>query len=167
MTSNRTPIRRKAHAHISPEVIAAWRRCDFLALHRLLGLKPWEATPLPYAVCRLGVDQDDTPENRVDWDPTMPKAIALQRQLLELAGWPDCRAEYERQLQEAEQHVADCRDRVLCPPNTRGEYGARTNAAECREALEDALAEAKYRRELLEGLEAVRAKWTPGTTPTP
>jgi hypothetical protein len=147
------------NAHISPEVIAAWKRVDFMALHRLLGLKPWESSPLPVEITRLGVSQDDTPENcGPEWDASYPKVIELQRQLLQIAGWPDAaRAEYERQLREAKEHAAYCRERVVQLPS--GEYGAGTDLASRRELLQDAMAEVKYREQLLDELGAVQKKW--------
>jgi hypothetical protein len=158
-TNRRRPDR--IRQHITHEAVEAWKRADFMALHRLLSLKPWESSPLPVEITRLGVSQDDTPENcGPEWDASYPKAIELQRQLLQIAGWPDAaRAEYQRLLAEAEQRVVDCREDIMFPPN--GEHGAGTDLETRRELLDDALADAKYRRELLEGLDAVQAKWTP------
>jgi hypothetical protein len=137
-----------------------------MALHRLLGLKPWESSPLPVGVTRLGVDQGDTPENcGPEWDATMPKAIRLQRELLAIAGWPDCRAEYERQLREAKERAADCRDAVVQVSNG-GAHGAGTDLESRREALEDAEAEVKYREKLLDGLAEMQAKWAVATAKT-
>ena len=94
MPTNRRRFDR-TRRHITPEAVDAWRRADFMALHVALGLKPWEASPLPYEITALGCSEDDLPldQDCSEWDKTLPKAIALQKQLLELAGWPDCRAE--------------------------------------------------------------------------
>jgi len=61
MPTNRTPIGRKSVLKITPESVAAWKRTDFHELHRLLGLKPWEASPLPIEVTALGCCEDDLP----------------------------------------------------------------------------------------------------------
>jgi hypothetical protein len=90
------------------------------------------------------------------------KALRLQKQLLDLAGWPSCRQQYAENLREAEEDAAYCRERFEHPP--AGEYGTGTDPQSRRERLEDAIAEVEYRRELLEGLEAVRAKWAPKPT---
>jgi hypothetical protein len=159
MPTNRTPIHRRPTSHISYEAVEAWKRADFVALHRLLRLRPWESSPLPVEITRLGVSQNDTPENcGPEWDASMPKAIALQWQLLQIAGWPDAaRAEYERLLREAKEHAAYCRERVVQLPS--GEYGAGTDLASRRELLQDAMAEVKYRQQLLDGLAEVQQKW--------
>jgi hypothetical protein len=92
MPTNRTPIGRKAITRITPEAVAAWKRADFMALHRALGLKPWQPSPLPSEVTALGVCEGERPDadSGRAWDHAWPKALALQKQLLELAGWPDC-----------------------------------------------------------------------------
>ena len=95
----------------------------------MLDLHPWETSPLPIEITPLGVDQDDTPDNRgPTWEPSMQKAIALQKQLLAIAGWPDCRHVYEEELRDAEQHVGYCRKRVENFPG--GEFGTGTGPAE-------------------------------------
>ena len=100
MPTNRTPVARKAILKITPEAIQAWKRADFHALHSLLGLKPWEASPLPRKITALGCSQDDllVEPNDGAWGQSLPKAVALQRQLLAVAGWPDCRQIYEGKL---------------------------------------------------------------------
>jgi hypothetical protein len=156
MPTNRTPIHRRAVRQITPEAIAAWKRADYMALHIALDLRPWQASPLPYEITALGVDQDDTPENCGSaWDPSMPKAIALQKQLLELAGWPDCRAEYEKLLHQAEEYAAYCRELVEHPD--RGGQGTGSDPKSRRQALANALERVENRKELLEGLEAVQS----------
>jgi len=45
MPARRGQIRRNEHA-ITPEAVGAYRRDDYLALHRALGLKVWETSPL-------------------------------------------------------------------------------------------------------------------------
>jgi hypothetical protein len=162
MPTNRTPINRKPALRITPEIISAWKRVDFMALHRLLGLKSWQSSPLPYEITALGVSQDDTPDNcSSTWDESMPKAITLQKQLLELAGWPDCCSLYHEKLREAEEWAQYCREHVEHPP--LGEFGTGSDPESRRENLADAEDEVAYRRELLAGLDAVQAKWAPGT----
>ena len=158
MPSNRTPIRRKTNAHISPEVIAAWKRADFMALHRLLNLKPWQSSPLPLEITRLGVGEALDPEDHHYRDDL--KILALQRELLALAGWPNCEAIYKEKLREAEEWADYCRERIEHPPV--GEFGAGRDPENHRERLADAEAEVAYRQELLAGLNAVQAKWAPG-----
>jgi len=160
MPTNRTPINRRAARRITPEAIDAWKRADFMGLHRALGFYPWDPSPLPREITALGINEDDLSD--VDANEARErgwqKALAFQKQLLALAGWPSCRQQYEANLREAEEDVVYRRDRVERPPNTRGEYGTGTSPAECQEALEDGLAEVEYRQELLEGLEAVQAR---------
>jgi hypothetical protein len=162
MPTNRTPIGRKSVLKITPEAIGAWKRADFDALHRLLGLKPWEASPLPIEVTALGCCEDDLPvePNSDLGDQSLPKAVALQRQFLAGAGWPDCRSLYEKQLHAAEAHVAYCREQIEHPP--LGEYGTGCDPVSRQEALDDALAEVVYREKLLAGLDAVQKKWASG-----
>jgi hypothetical protein len=132
-----------------------------MALQIALGLKPWESSPLPYEITALGVSQDDTPDNNGStWEPSMPKAIALQRELLAIAGWPDCQQICEGELRNAEEHAVYCREQIEHPP--LGECGTGTSPAERQEALDDALAEIKHRHELLAGLDAVQRRWAPG-----
>jgi hypothetical protein len=161
MPTNRTPINRRAARRITPEAIDAWKRADFMALHRALGLMPWQPSPLPREIDALGINEDDL--SAVDADEARDrgwsKALALQKQLLKLAGWPNCRQQYEENLREAEEDAAYCRERVEHPP--AGEYGTGCDPESRRERLEKAIAEVEYRKELLKELEAVRAKWTP------
>ena len=163
MPTNRTPIGRKSVLKITPEAIAAWKRADFEELHRLLGLAPWEASPLPCEISALGCGEEDLPlePDCSDWDKSIPKAFALQRQFLAVAGWPDCRHVYEEELRDAEKHAAYCRDLVKHPD--RGGQGTGSDPESRRKASANALAKVKYRRELLAGLEAVQAKWAPAT----
>jgi hypothetical protein len=161
MPTTRHPIGRKSVLKITPESISAWKRADFDELHCLLGLAPREASPLPYEITALGCSEDDLPLDRdiSDWNKTPPKAVALQRQFLAVAGWPDCRAIYEEELRDAEKSVAYYRELVEHPG--RGGQGTGTDPESRRKALDDALAKVKYRKRLLAELDAVRAKWAP------
>jgi len=82
------PVKRRqskgARHRITPEAVEAFRAGDYSGLHRALGLRPWETSPLPVSVTALGVDQGDPPawmttEHHTDWQ----QAQALQRRLLE------------------------------------------------------------------------------------
>jgi hypothetical protein len=83
------PLKRrhaKSRAHrVTPEAIEAFRARDFLALHRALGLKPWQPSPLPASVNPLGVDPSRPPEGRPgDWSAdAWQLAVDLQRALIE------------------------------------------------------------------------------------
>ena len=71
----RTP---KGRDHrITPAAVEAYRAKDWLALHRPLGLKPWEASPLNGDFAALS-KSDLTP-----WAASLPQAAALRRQLEE------------------------------------------------------------------------------------
>lgn len=73
----RTP---KGRAHrITADAIAAFEAGDYHALHRALGLRPWQESPLPASVTALGVDPDHRPEWATD---AWPIAAELQRELI-------------------------------------------------------------------------------------
>jgi hypothetical protein len=102
MTTKRRTIRRGGRGRITPEVIAAWRAGDYGALHLALHLHPWCHSPLPKEIICLGVDQNSPPhfldvQQREDWR----QAAALQAELLKIAGWPDCRQAYRKNLADA------------------------------------------------------------------
>ena len=158
MPTNRTPIGRKSVLKITPEAVGAWKRADFDALHRLLGLAPWEASPLPYEITALGCSEDDLPidEDASDWDKSIPNAVALQKQFLVVAGWPDCRAIYEEQLHDAEKSVAYYRELIEHPD--RGGQGTGSDPESRRKALDDVIDEVEYRKGLLAELDDVRKK---------
>ena len=79
---------------VTAEVVAAWRAGDYLALHRALRLKPWQASPLPLRCTALGCDQRTEEQNAAMeykyriWDATWPQAQELQRELMAIAGKP-------------------------------------------------------------------------------
>ncbi len=60
MPTKRTPIRRGARTRITPEAVAAYQAGDGAALHGLLGLKPWEASPLDAKTWKCPYDDDST-----------------------------------------------------------------------------------------------------------
>jgi hypothetical protein len=166
MPTNRTPIGRKSVLKITPEAIGAWKRADFDALHRLLGLAPWEASPLPYEITALGCSENDLPvePGSRDWEKSIPKAVALQRQFLAVASWPDCREIYEEELRDAEKTVAYYRELVEHPD--RGGQGTGSDPESRRKRLVEAEATLRYRQRLLDELETVREKWAPRSSLT-
>ena len=89
MPTRRNALKHSAKLRVSRAAIDAWQRGDFLALHRALGLMPWQESPFPQEIEPLGVHQGPPPDyyderGRADW----AQAQALQRQLYELAGEP-------------------------------------------------------------------------------
>jgi hypothetical protein len=82
MPTNRTPIARNRSGHrITPEVVAAYEARDYLALHRALSLKPWQASPLPLELTALGVDQGRAPDEGTAFALSWPLAQQLQREI--------------------------------------------------------------------------------------
>jgi hypothetical protein len=159
MGTKRRIIDRGKGGRLRPDIVDAWKRADFERLHILLRLGPWEPSPLPLEIAGpLGCSQDDgLPEYPAD-RRSLQRSQALQRQLLAVAGWPDCRHEYEKNLRNAEKELSWARERYENPPVDYSWMGT----PEAREQrLHDAEEEVEYRRELLAGFEAVRAEWAP------
>jgi hypothetical protein len=153
MTTKRRTLYRGGRSRISPEVIASWQAADYSALHAALDLTPWNFSPLPTEVISLGVHQGDPPDyldahQRQDWR----KAQAMQRQLLKVAGWPDCRQTYRDNLAEALQWQRYCK--LLIDHPERGPAPGSTGAdpVSRRQAVEEAEADVAYRRGLLADL---------------
>jgi len=71
--------KQKAH-RVTPEAVAAFKAGDYQSLHRALGLKPWEPSPLPVSVTALGVDQGEPPKWELHPD-AWRQAQVLQREL--------------------------------------------------------------------------------------
>jgi hypothetical protein len=160
MPTNRTPVHRRSARQITPEAIDAWKRADYSALHSALGLHPFERSPLPIEITVLGVDEDTHDVDfRERLNQSVPKALKLQRQLLAIAGWPNCREEYEKNLHEAEEELVRCQERANNPP--REQYCWIDKPEAIREALADAIEQLEYRRELLAGLDEVQEQWRP------
>jgi hypothetical protein len=139
MPTIRHPINRPPKVKITPEVIAAWKACDGDALHDLLRLQTFDSSPLPKEITALGVSEDD------------PRIFELQRKLLEVAGWPDCRRAYEENLRDAEEWRDYCAKVIVHP--LMGGQGTGCDPASRRRSLEEAETEVTYRRALLEGLD--------------
>jgi hypothetical protein len=160
MSTKRQTINRGKGGHLTPDIIAAWKRADFTALHLLCRLAPWEPSPFPPEIAGpLGCSEDDLPiDPEADaWEKSKPKVLEWQRQLLAVAGWPDCRHVYEEELRDAEESLAWARDRVENPP--REQYCWIDKPEACRQAFEDALDQVEYRKRLLAGLSRVQKKW--------
>jgi hypothetical protein len=152
MTTNRRKLDRTKRPIITEQAVAAWKRADFMALHRALGLKLWETSPLPSEITALGCSEDelDPADHRYQYDV---KALALQKQLLSAAGWPDCRQVYEENLRDAQEWAAYCRELVKYPD--RGSIGTGCDPFSRREKLQEAKAEVAYRKKLLAELDEV------------
>ena len=150
MSTNRTPTRPPTKRRITPEAAAAWQACDYLGLHSALHLHPWNHSPLPVEVISLGVDQGEPPDyldahQCADWRA----AQVLQRELLKVAGWPDCRAAYEANLKEALEWAAYCKEEV----DHCSHQGTGSDLASRRRKLEEAKTSVDYRKRLLAELE--------------
>jgi hypothetical protein len=132
--------------------IAAWQAADYRALHRALGLGPW-ASPLPAEITACGCSQGDEVAADSDrcWDRALPKVLAMQRKLLEVAGWPECREAYEGNLREAREWATYCRGLVKHPD--RCHRGTGMDLPSLREKLRNAESEVAYRKKLLDELD--------------
>ena len=84
------PIKRRVPKNrdhrITDEAVRAFLAGDFHGLHQALGLKPWEASPLPTSITALGVHQGPPPAWENPQTSTWAKAQKLQRELLEATG---------------------------------------------------------------------------------
>jgi hypothetical protein len=162
MTTNRRTVRRGGkRGRITPEAIAAWQAADYSALHAALGLKPWEPSPLPAEITALGVTQDEEPigDSTRLWNDALPKAQALQRELLAVAGWPDCRAEYEKNLRRAREMASYYR--MLYRHPERRHQGTGSDDLSLRRKLKDEEREVRYRQQLLRELARVQEEYRP------
>ena len=81
------PIKRRISKtlrhRITPDATEAFTVGDYMALHRALGLFPWQMSPLPLSVDPLGCDPDDPPPDpeETGWTESWPLAVELQREL--------------------------------------------------------------------------------------
>ena len=127
------------------------------ALQRALGLRPTGRSPLPYEITAIGTaewEQDNLEPSR-SWDEQWHTCIAMQRELLTIAGWPDCRSHYEDNLKVAVAWAAYCR-KIVANPKSGGTSHADPKAqlAHRREVLASALETVAWRKELLVELKA-------------
>lgn len=85
MPTKRTPRNRDAKRRITPAAVEAFKAGDFMALHRALGLRPWEMSPLPLDVTPLGCDPERPPNHPTAtlFAQSFGQAVELQRALLE------------------------------------------------------------------------------------
>jgi hypothetical protein len=136
MGSKRRILNRSKSGHLRPEIVAAWMHGDIAGLQFALRLSPWEPSPFPREIAGpLGCDEDDDPPDKREEREAWTRSLDWQAKLLTAVGWPDCRAQYERNLRRAEKIAAGCDP--------------------------DALAEVEYRRQVLDEFDATRAKWMP------
>jgi hypothetical protein len=155
MGTKRRPLRRDRKTRLTPEAIAAWQACDARALACALGLDFFgEPSPLPAEIGASGVSEDMPPQPNSDrcWDAAYPKILALQRELLAAAGWPNCREAYEKNLCEAEEWRDYCAMLVKNPDE--GHRGTGSDPESRRERLKEAKEEVAYRKKLLAGIDA-------------
>ena len=81
------PVKRRLHKgrehRITADAIEAFRAGDHGALHRALGLRPWQPSPLPLAVNPLGVDPAQPPaaDDGSIWAQAWQLAVELQGEL--------------------------------------------------------------------------------------
>jgi hypothetical protein len=157
MPTRRTPLRRSLLRKINPAAIEAWKVADYLALHRALRLSPGDMSPLPETITALGCSEENPPNpdwKPRPWDKSYTQAIELQREFLELAGWPDCRAAYEEKLQAAREMV----EYYSTPPTHQG---TGTDPESWKAGLEDALEELAWREQLLAEMPAPGSQLRP------
>jgi hypothetical protein len=166
MSTKRRVIDRGKGGRLTPDIIAAWHACDFSALHHLLRLHPWDSSPLPKEIAGgIGVDQDDLldfdPDTASPADQALPKVVAIQAELLAVAGWPTgARAAYEENLVEAVELANWCRQQVEHP--NPGEIGTGCDPESRHEKMLQAEAEVEYRKELIAELPRIQKKWAKG-----
>jgi hypothetical protein len=150
MPSKRRPLQRDRKVQLTPEIIAAWQSCDDKALSCALGLNRFcELSPLPSEIISRGVSPNRPPSPNSDrpMDKSYDKALAIQRELLAVAGWPQCREAYERNLAEAEEW-RDYYAMLIRDPDARYQ-GTGMDTASLRQGLKEAEAEVRYRKKLL------------------
>ena len=155
MPSKRRPLQRDRKLRLTPEIIAAWQSCDDRALSCALGLDPFgELSPLPSEILSRGVSPDGppSPNSCRMMDKSYDKVLAMQRELLAVAGWPDCRAAYEKNLRVAVE-MRDYYALLLRDPDARYQ-GTGMDTASLRQGLKEAEAEVRYRKKLLADLDA-------------
>jgi hypothetical protein len=157
VATKRRPIARRRARRINQEAIEAWKACDYTRLQQALGLHPAHCSPLPLEVTALGVSQDLEPQGKGIRNNSLLAAQDLQRELLELAGWPDCRAAYEENLKDAQEMAAHYRELVRHPDRGGISFAdPARQAAERKRDLEKALEDVAWRQALLDELEEAK-----------
>ena len=73
MPTKRT-LKKARRFSITQEAVEAYRRDDYLGLHRALGLRPWETSP-------LWADHENCGQEGTARAITWPQAVELRRQL--------------------------------------------------------------------------------------
>jgi hypothetical protein len=109
-------------------------------------------SPLPDTITALGVSEQNAAlvqsgASHLD-NNSYAQALELQRELLSIAGWPDCRAAYEENLRDAESWAAYCLELVEHPE--RGSQGGTgCDPASRAIKLKEARSDVAYRKRLL------------------
>ena len=105
-------------------MIEAWRSCNF---------DTWERSPLPREVSSLGCsegEESDSGPSHESWH----QAIELQRELIKIAGWPDCRAVFEENLRDAQSRVAYAQELARVPSQQCENPAREASGASAKEA---------------------------------
>ncbi|ACL63247.1 hypothetical protein [Methylobacterium nodulans] len=82
MPAKRRTAKSRMH-RITSEAVEAFEAGDYHRLHAALGLRPWEASPLPWEVHGLGVSDGPRPPWTNAFTESWEQAQELQRALLE------------------------------------------------------------------------------------
>lgn len=81
MPSKRKKVDRTPQRRVTPAVVEAFKAGEYLVLHRLLGLRPWERSPLPAEQYSLGVTLTEEVPNGDQY--SIRKAQELRRAIEE------------------------------------------------------------------------------------
>ena len=160
-TAARCAAGRKAAAHAG-----SLSRHGRPAMMRALQLRPRASSRLasgrrlPSEITAGGVSRGPTRptanEHAACTDKSYDKALALQRELLAAAGWPECREAYERNLARTPRSERDSTAPELVRDPDAGPRGGDPawTRHRCGGRLKDARADVAYRKKLLAGLDA-------------
>jgi hypothetical protein len=75
--TKRTKIRREPRQRVTPEAVEAFAAGDWSALHRALGLRPWQESPL-HALTPEPPDWMTSEFYREDWKHAYVLRVALE-----------------------------------------------------------------------------------------
>jgi hypothetical protein len=153
MPTNRRAKQRPRRKQLNTAAVKAWLECDYLGLHAALNLAPSERSPLPLMITPLGVDEWLEPDPEVMFDRSIPKALALQRELIEAAGPPDrgaMRRELEKHLTSEVEYL-----RYLKDPNPHEKTFGGSYSRE--EQIADTEARIRQLKACLKAIDAWRA----------